>query len=218
MSTGMRAQLRSRRHALEHGADHVGWKIGLNPPAVLEKLGLDEPVVGHLTSATELGDGDSYTISGGTNMAVEPELGLHLGAPLKPDAPVEEAAAAIASIAPALEVVDLDTPLDQLATVIGGNVFHRGVAFGEWGGPEPPSRARLLVDEHAVAEPPLPSRADLGRTVLTVARRLDEAGERLRTGDRIIAGALVAALPARPSERIRLELEPHGAVELSIHA
>jgi 2-oxo-3-hexenedioate decarboxylase len=207
VSTGMRAQLRSRRHALDHGADHVGWKIGLNPPAVLEQLGLDEPVIGHLTSATELGDGDSYTISGGTNVAVEPELALEVGRD-----------GAIVRIAPALEVVDLDTPLDQLATVIGENVFHRGVAFGEWGEPEPPERARLLVDGEVVAEPELPDGEALAATVGTVARRLEEAGERLSEGDRIIAGSLVRALPARPGKRIRLELDPHGAVELGIHA
>jgi 2-keto-4-pentenoate hydratase len=207
VSTGMRAQLRSRRQVLEQGADHVGWKIGLNPPAVLEKLGLDEPVVGNLTSATELGDGDSYTISGAKSPAVEPELGLKVSADGK-----------IVRIAPALEVVDLDTPLDQLATVIGGNVFHRGFALGEWGAPDVPAQARVLVDGEVVAEPELPDAGALAATVKTVAHRLEEAGERLREGDRIIAGALVQALPARPGERIRLELDPHGAVELGIHA
>jgi 2-keto-4-pentenoate hydratase len=207
VSTGMRAQLRSRRQALELGADHVGWKIGLNPPEVLERLGLDEPVVGYLTSATELGDGDSYTISGGTNVAVEPELGLQI-----------DGDGAVVAIAPALEVVDLDTPLDQLATVIGENVFHRGVAFGDWGTAEPPAHARVMVGDEVVAEPDLPDADALAATVRTVARRLEEAGERLRDGDRIIAGSLVPALPARPGDDIRLVLDPHGSVGLGIHA
>ena len=48
-----------------------------------------------------------------------------------------------------------------------------------------------------------------------VAARLEAAGEQLRPGERIITGVLAPPHPAEPGDRVRLELDALGAVELS---
>ena len=37
----------------------------------------------------------------------------------------------VAGLAPALELVDLDLPFDDLEPILAGNVFQRGVVFGD---------------------------------------------------------------------------------------
>jgi 2-keto-4-pentenoate hydratase len=48
-----------------------------------------------------------------------------------------------------------------------------------------------------------------------VAYRLSQAGEALGPGDRIITGVLCPPHAAKPADRVRLELEAVGAVELA---
>ncbi len=55
----------------------------------------------------------------------------------------------------------------------------------------------------------------LAAMVDAVAARLEAAGEQLRPGERIITGVLAAPHPAEPGDRVRLELDSLGAVELS---
>jgi 2-keto-4-pentenoate hydratase len=45
--------------------------------------------------------------------------------------------------------------------------------------------------------------------------RLAAAGERLRAGDRIITGVIAPPAPVEAGDRVRLELESLGAVELA---
>ncbi|MEJ7714822.1 MAG: hypothetical protein WKF40_03555 [Thermoleophilaceae bacterium] len=92
-------QLSHWRASLSSGAHRIGWKIGFNPPAVQEKLGLAEPVVGHLTSATLLGADGSHSLAGAENALAEPEIAIEIG----PDH-------SIAGLAPAIEIVDMPAP------------------------------------------------------------------------------------------------------------
>ena len=48
-----------------------------------------------------------------------------------------------------------------------------------------------------------------------VADRLAAAGEELHAGDRIITGVLAPPHKAAPGDRVRLELDGIGAVELA---
>jgi 2-keto-4-pentenoate hydratase len=48
-----------------------------------------------------------------------------------------------------------------------------------------------------------------------VARRLEDAGEQLEAGQRIITGVLAPPHAAQPGDVVRLEVEGLGGVELS---
>src|SRR4051794_41870156 len=75
IAAGLAAQLAARRAALDAGARRVGWKLAYDI-AEIEALAGDEPVVGHLTSATLLASGATYggassdrELRGGTQLA-----------------------------------------------------------------------------------------------------------------------------------------------------
>jgi 2-keto-4-pentenoate hydratase len=201
---GMRALLERRAALLAEGARPLGWKVGFNVPATQERLGIDGPLAGFLTSAGLLGDGDSYPLGGAPAIA-EPEVAVEVGAHGR----------SIAALLPALEIAhppDLSQEVDE---ILAGNIFHRAVAFGPRVETTEPGAARILVNgeqRHTVAAEETGVR--LTAMVQAIAGRLAEAGEELRPGDRIITGVIAPPPPVEPGDRVRLELEALGAVEL----
>ena len=212
---GLRAQLERRRDLLAAGAEPVGWKIGFNLPEVQARLGIDAPVVGHLTTAALLAPGWPYTLDGARVIA-ESEVAVHLGADVSPDAGAEEAAAAIAGLSPAIELTDPPVGLDDLERVLLDNVFHRAVLIGApvAAGLEG-VRARTLLNGAEQGDvDALAATGDPVGVVRHVATLLGAAGERLRAGDRIIAGAMQLAMPS-PGDVLELDLGTLGRVELA---
>ena len=216
----MNAQLATWRVLLEGGAERIGWKIGLNVPAVQRRLGLSSPVIGHLTSQTLLDPEEPHSLAGGTRLAIEPEVAIELASDVPREAEPAQIEQAIASLSPAIEVVDVDMPFDDLAAILERNVFHRGVVFGAR---KPisdagvPDEVRVRVErngrEEAAASKPI--HAELVGAIRVVAGLLGQFGEHLKAGERIIAGSLTAPVPIEPGDRIEVEIKPIGSVSLS---
>jgi 2-keto-4-pentenoate hydratase len=203
---GTAALLTRRREILAQGAEPIGWKVGFNVPEIQEKLGIDGPLAGFLTSDGLLEDGSEWD---DLPVVVESEVAVELG----PDG------RSIAALLPALELADppdLDLGLEQ---ILAGNIFHRAVAFGPRVETAAPGAARILVN--GVEQRSLPAEragAHLTEMVDAVAGRLADAGEELRPGERIITGVLAPPHPAQPGDTVRLELEALGGVELRFAA
>ena len=197
---GTAALLMRRREILAQGAEPIGWKVGFNLPAIQERLGIDRPLAGFLTSDSLVDDGwDEYPI------VVESEVAVELGSDGR----------SIAALLPALELTDppdLDLGLEQ---ILAGNIFHRAVAFGPKVETREPGAARILVngeEQHALSAEQ--TAASLEAMVEAVAGRLADAGEQLQPGDRIITGVLAPPHTASPGDTVRLELDGLGGVEL----
>jgi 2-keto-4-pentenoate hydratase len=197
---GTTALLTRRREILAQGAEPLGWKIGFNVPQVQEKLGIDRPLAGFLTSDSLIeGEWDDYPI------VVESEVAVEIG----------EDGRSIVALLPALELADppdLDLELEQ---ILAGNIFHRAVVFGPRVETREPGAARILVngeEQHSLSSDQ--TAANLDAMVDTVAGRLADAGEELQPGDRIITGVLAPPHEASPGDTVRLELEGLGGVEL----
>jgi 2-keto-4-pentenoate hydratase len=193
-----------RREQIAQGAEPLGWKIGFNVHAAQEKLGVDGPLAGFLTKDGLLEDGAEVSLEDGP-LLVEAEVAVELA----------EDARTIAALLPALEIADPPDLDLGVETILAGNIFHRGVAFGPRVSAAEPGGARILVNgelEHEVA--PAETVGHLEDMVEVIARRLAEAGEELSAGDRIITGVLAPPHPARPGDRVRLELDALGGVEL----
>lgn len=204
---GMREQLALRRRTLDGGAEPLGWKIGFNVAAVQARLGIDGPLAGFLTTAGLAENGGSWPIRGGEELLAEPEVAVEIGADGR----------SIAALLPAIELAeppDLELPLEE---ILERNIFHRGVAFGPRAEVGAPGAACLEVNgdlrEEVAAES---AGADLEAMVAAIADRLVEAGERLRPGDRIITGVIAPPPRVGRGDRVRLQLEEVGAVELSL--
>jgi 2-keto-4-pentenoate hydratase len=202
---GMRAQLVRRRQILAQGAEHVGWKIGFNLAQIQEKLGIERPLAGFLTSNGLLEDGATWSLGDGGEVVVESEVAVELG----------DDARSIAALLPALELTDPPDLSIELEQILAGDIFHRAVAFGPRVEAAAPGAGRILVNgelEHELdAEA---TGAHLEEMVDVVAGRLAEADEALQAGDRIITGILAPPHPARPGDTVRLELDALGSVGL----
>src|SRR3954469_5903267 len=112
IAAGLAAQLAARRAALDAGARRVGWKLAYGI-AEVEELAGDEPVVGHLTSATLLPPGGAYHARADRELRVETELAVEVGE-----------GGAIAGLAVALEVVDVGRPPHGARALVAANVLH----------------------------------------------------------------------------------------------
>jgi 2-keto-4-pentenoate hydratase len=193
-----------RRELLAQGAEPIGWKVGFNISAAQQKLGIDAPLAGFLSTNGLLEDGAEVSLDDGP-VVIESEVAVELG----PDAH------SIVALLPALEVAD-PPDLDQdVETILAGNIFHRAVAFGPRVETAAPGAGRILVNgevEHAMA--PVETGAHLEEMVEAVRRRLAAVDEDLLPGQRIITGILAPPHVARPGDRVRLELDELGGVEL----
>jgi 2-keto-4-pentenoate hydratase len=201
---GTAAMLVRRRELLAQGAEAIGWKVGFNVSAAQQKLGIDRPLAGFLTTDGLLEDGAEVSLDDGP-LVVESEVAVELG----------DDARTIVALLPALEVAD-PPDLDQdVETILAGNIFHRGVAFGPRVAASAPGAGRILVNgegEHVMA--PAETGAHLEEMVEAVRRRLLDADEDLVPRQRIITGILAPPHVAHPGDVVRLELDELGGVEL----
>jgi 2-keto-4-pentenoate hydratase len=172
-------------------------------------------VVGYLTDASVVASGGEVAIGDWTRPVAEPELAVHLDRDLPGDGDAAGVRAAIAAVAPAIELADVDLPPDDLEVVLAGNVFHRAVVLGE---PDPARRggdvtgleATVRIDGIEVAR--VIELEDLTGTVVAVvahlSRLLADQGETMRAGDVVICGSVVPPLPLKPGSIVEFELTP----------
>ena len=199
VSRGMRAMLSDRDAALAAGAAAVGWKIGFNTPAMQEHFGLTDAVVGYMTDTGVSVDGATVSLTGWGAPAVEVELAVRVGDD-----------GAVAGLAPALELVDLDISFDDIEPVLAGNICHRGVIFGDevpgvdpWSMVATVTKAGDVVAEGVLVEDP-------AATLLFVRWYLAAHGAALQPGDRVIAGSVVAPVAVAPGDEIHVSFGPLG--------
>lgn len=202
---GTAALLMRRREILAQSAQPLGWKVAFNVPEIQQRLGIDRPLAGFLTTDGLLEDGATWSLKDDGPVIVESEVAVEVG----------DDARSIAALLPALELADPPDLELELEQILAGNIFHRAVAFGPRVETREPGASRILVngeEQHALGAEQ--TAANLEAMVEAVAGRLADAGEELRAGERIITGVLAPPHTAEPGDTVRLELEALGGVEL----
>lgn len=210
VARGMQAQLGVLRRRIDAGAERVGWKVGLNLPAVQQRLGIATTVVGHLTSDTRLDPLERFSLAGSVRPAAEPEIAAVLAADVAPGSSPEDVRAAIGQFAAAIEIVDVDLDFDDVEPIVAGNVFHRGFLLGTPAvtAPEDLARIGVRVSRNGSPEHEVPVAEALGdpaAVLSVVAERLGQGGELLRAGDTVICGSLTPPLPVTPGDLIEVD-------------
>ena len=223
IARGMSAQLARRRERLAAGDRPLGWKVGFGAPAAMSMLRIDAPLVGFLTTSRLLESGATASLTSFVKPLAEPEIAVHMGADLPGGGDLAAAAAAVGALGPAIELADLNPPPDDVEAILAGNIYHRHVLVG----PGDPARAGCKVDgltgrvfrggaEAARTSDPQANTGKLVVIVRHVADLLEALGERLRAGEIIITGSIVAPLFLEPKEAgVSYELDPIGGV--SVH-
>jgi 2-keto-4-pentenoate hydratase len=222
IAEGLRVQMTLRSQHLAAGARQAGWKVGFGAPAAMEKLQLSAPLVGFVLDRALLSPGDAVSLAGWTKPAAEAEIAAHLGRDLPANASREEAHAAIAAIGPAIELADIDCPMDDVTAILSGDIFQRHVVLGPRDTTRNGARldglkARVARSGADVAVPddlqaPTGDIIDIVRHVANVAAAI---GDGLRAGQFIICGSLTPPMFLQPGERdVTLALEPIGTVSV----
>jgi 2-keto-4-pentenoate hydratase len=192
LRSALQAQLAAWRALLDAGARHVGWKIG-GAIGEVDAFTGGAPVVGYLTTSTILADGATHRASGGA---------LHAETELL----IEDDRLGVA-----LELVDT-TRRGGMHEIVAANVFHRAAALGETLHATP-GTARLWIDDELRATAPVDTDVDAVRA--RVHEVLAAVGERLRPGDRVLAGSLIH-VPVAPGQHVVAEIEGLGRVAVSL--
>jgi len=221
---GMTRQFEARRRRLSEGDKALGWKVGFGAPPALARLKIEKPLVGFLLQSGRLDAGASVPLAGWTKPAAEPEIAVHLGRDLGGEIGADEARAAIAGLGPAIELVDVDTPPDDVETILAANIFQRHVVLGPWSAAHAGGDASALVGRvfrrGIAAQSTAELEANTGRIVdivREVARVVGMFGERLRAGEVIIAGSVVAPIYVKPDDdHVGFALDPIGRIDVTL--
>lgn len=197
---GFEAQLGHFREALAAGKKRLGWKVAFNDPAVQARFGLSRPPIGWIDADAFHPSGASVAIGPNQRVAVEAEVMLTMARDVRADEPLEALRGAIASATPAIELVDYSRSGQEIADIVERSFFHLATIFGEPAGVFPTDAELLVTGVSKNGEPAaecIPGRVpkDLAEIVALVAANLEEAGERLLAGDRIICGSYIAPFP-----------------------
>ena len=222
INAGMRAQFLLRRAHRDAGARQIGWKVGFGAPAALEKLQLTHPLVGFLLDTARLPSGASVSLKGWHKPVAEPEIAVHIGHDVPGGADRAIVRSAIAAIGPAIELADVDAPMDDVTAILASNIFQRHVVLG----PRDDSRAGARLDglsgrlRRSGRELPVPADLEAGTgEIAAIVRHVAEVaaarGDGLRAGQVIICGSVTPPLFLDPDDTdIEWTLEPVGTASV----
>lgn len=220
---GMTRQLKVFTLALAAGMPRLGWKIGINDPAAQQRFGLNATLVGWLDGRRVFPNGATYSPPPNARPRIEAEVAITLSRDVAKDAPPDEARAAIASIAPAIEFVNASKPLTPLDDLLAFDILHDGVLFGD---EAPPAAATGLVAKGlpavslngAQVRLGQPNRYpdDLGEIVSHVASVLAKHGQSLQAGDRIIGGSYIDPFDVAPGDRVEADFGELGKLSFTV--
>ncbi len=217
----MEAQLADREQRLAGGEASLGWKLGFGSAEAMARLGIAAPLVGFLTDRSPLPSGDAPRIGDWARPVVEPEVAVRLGADLPPGGDRAAAVDAIAAIAPAFELVDVDPPPTDVVEILAGNIYHRHVVLAGEATVDPAAFAALRAsvahndDERPVADPQAAT-GELVGLVRHVGDLLGEFGASLRAGEIVICGSIVPPIGVSPGDVVAYRLDPVGAISLRV--
>jgi len=197
------------------GARPVGWKVGLTSLAMQRQLGVDQPDFGPLLDEMRVADG-ACPVGDLISPRVEGELAFVLGDDVGGSGVSDEQAlAAVERVVPALEIID-SRVADWRIALADTIADHASSARFALGGPGSApdgvdlAAVQLVLEQDGVEVDRGVGAAVLGhpvRAVAWLARTLDAYGERLHTGDVVLAGALHAAIPVVAGSEVRARFD-----------
>ncbi len=210
----VQAALMARRFA--RGERRVGMKLGFTSKAKMAQMGVKDLIWGTLTDAMLLADGGRLEMARFIHPRVEPEIAFLLAKPLVGLVSPEQAVAAVAAVAPAMEIIDSRYAAFKfsLSDVVADNSSSAALVIGPWRddfGELNHLPMRLLFDDEVVQAGS--SEAILGDPVeaLVAAARLAAMhGHVLQPGEIVLAGAATAAEALRPGVQVRVEADGLG--------
>jgi 2-keto-4-pentenoate hydratase len=222
IASGMKQQLSHRRELLRSGKKPLGWKLAFGGPAAMQRLRIDEPLVGFLMADAVLPSGSSVSLSGWKKPAAEPEIALYLGKDLPASPDRKTTSEAIAGLGAAIELADVDLPSEDVEGTLVRNIYQRHVVLSgcdsaHAGGVLAGLRGRVVRNGEELADTSdfEALTGELIHIVGHVGTLLSHFGETLRAGQIIIAGSITPPIWVQPGETITFHLQPLELISLS---
>lgn len=220
MEQGYAIQLGVLRRLVAQGERHAGWKVGLTAAAMRTQMKVHEPCFGFLLESGNRPSGHVFRYAELIRPGFENELCLTVGTPLRgPGVTFEQARAAIAGAAPALEVIETRGAFaEDLPLTMADNAQQKAFVTGT---------ARPLAD-HDLAQASVAvylndALIDQARgvevmgnpinSIVWLANKLAEFGWSLEAGQRVISGSFTRQHLLAAPARVRSVFEPFGTVE-----
>jgi len=223
LAAGITRQRALLQEANTVGSTVVGWKAGLGAPTMRTSLGLSAPLVGFLFDASRARSGASVDVGPWTAARAEAEIAVRIGADVRGGASADELLAAVAALAPAIELVDLSPPPQDPSEVLAGNIYHRAWLTGPFvalDGPLTLDGRTVTVafpDGDPVQVEALESLTGAAGDVLAeVARMADRIGRGLRAGDIVMLGSVVPPHLVAPGDAFEVMLDDEATVAVSL--
>jgi 2-keto-4-pentenoate hydratase len=222
IARGMTQQLKLRRELLRAGKQPLGWKLAFGGPAAMQRLHINEPLVGFLMADAVVPSGSALSLHGWTKPAAEPEITVYMGQNLAAGAERQATMSAIGALGAAIELADVDHPSDDVEGTLARDIYQRHLVLGPRdhsyaGGSLRGLNARVAVNTYELANTPdlEALTGELIHIVAHVADLLAHFGETLRAGDIIIAGSITPPIWVEPGDLVTFQLEPLERISLS---
>jgi len=224
LDAGYAIQLAVRDLRASNGDAQVGWKVGLTAEAIREMEKFDEPIFAVLFESGVRGTGCTLTHEEMIKPAFENELCIVLGESLKgPGITMQQARSAIASVAPALEIVEgrgvlSDDPALAIADNLGQKAFVTGAAIA-------PAAdlvlSRVTCDVSVNGAPVLTGTGsavldDPAHSVAWLANKLARFGEHIEAGQSIMSGSFTVPTALQAGDHVQTRFTTFGAVSVQV--
>jgi len=207
---------------VQSGKTPLGWKLAFGGPAAMERLQINEPLVGFLMADAIVPSGTTLSVDRWTRPAAEPELTVYMGKDLLADSDRETTMASIAALGAAIEVADVDYPPDDVERTLAGDIYQRNLMLGKRdvthaGGALTGLHARVERNQEELANTSELEAltGELIHIVAHVANLLAYFGETLREGEIIIAGSITPPIWVQPGDTITFHLQPHEPISIN---
>ena len=219
MADAYQVQLGLLERYVAAGERHAGWKVGLTAKAMQEQQRVHEPVFGFLLASGQHDSGAVFAFRDLIAPGFENELCITMGRTLTgPGITLEQARAAIAEVAPSLEIVEKrgDFTAD-LHLALADNAQQKAFVTGAGRSPGDLDLAAVSVEvrvNDASLDRALGA-AVLGTPVASIAwlaNKLAEFGRRLEAGARVMSGSFTRQYPLSAGDRVESRFEPIGTV------
>ena len=184
--------------------NRLGWKAGFGTKQAMAALGTTGPLAAPLTTATLLEDGGEQSIQGWARPLLEAEIAVRIGA-----------GGGIAGIAPAIELVDVHGPQDDVDAILANGIYHRAVVLGEWAFARPHGLTVDVIVNGTFEVTAADALAQIGEPADVLAGMAANGAE-LRPGDVVITGATVPPVPIRPGDEVTVRINDLGDVSVRV--
>lgn len=210
----------------------VAYKMGLTSRAKREQMGLKSPCYGVLTDRMQVPADGVFPLQGSIHPKIEPEIAFVVSRELRGKVGFEQAAQAIESVFPALEILDsrfVGFKYFSLPDVVADNSSssHFVIPAPEhrkpFRGMDPAAMANwelVLSINGARAQAALASEISGHpiHSLIQLCELLEERGQALPAGSIVLTGAATAAVALEPGMRVQLEVAGLGALGVSVSA